>query len=195
MNIKKIGQKLLSKFGLRITRIPRFINPIAPFDLLELAIENEIIKKSNTFYFIHIGLNNYHTSLSLASVVRKFRLKGCIIDYFDQPHNKRESTLFDQSQLDFLEIKRDNNCPPTPAGIIAILPKKPISVLSLGGTSINCSHIEAIFSSGLYPPIINLDRTEIISEIIYSFKMTLLDNRYRFIDVGTDTICLRLTRD
>jgi FkbM family methyltransferase len=51
------------------------------------------------------------------------------------------------------------------------------------------------FSCGLYPPVIQYEWTEMPPARRHQLKMALLDNGYRFIDVGADTICLRLERD
>ncbi|MCI5117039.1 MAG: hypothetical protein D3913_03595 [Candidatus Electrothrix sp. LOE1_4_5] len=51
--------------------------------------------------------------------------------------------------------------------------------------------IKNAFQAGLYPPIIHYEWTEMSIERRYLLKMKLLDNGYRFIDVGADTVCVR----
>ncbi len=195
MALKTLAQRLFTKAGLRVTRIPQFINPIAPFDLLELAVERELLKRDGDFYFVHFGFPDPAPGLSMAFVVRKFGLRGCIVGSAKPHHDQPETMSFDPLKFDFVELEFEQDRLPSMAGMIANLPAKPISLLSLRAFSHNKSLVGAAFDADLYPPIINLERTEMNSETIHSLKITLLDNGYRFIDVGVDTICLRLESD
>lgn len=170
MWLKQFPKKALARLGLRLCRLPKFSDPIAPFDLLELAVERALLRGEPDFYFIHFGFPDQAPGVSFGGTVRKFGLRG-----------------------------RTVHCPrggaPSPAKLIASLPAKPPALLSLGVADNNHALVGAAFDAGLRPPIINLERGAMSPAQTHSLKLRLLDNGYRFIDVGADSVCLRLERD
>ena len=56
--VREAVQKILFHFGLRLTRIPPYVDPVAPFDALELVVQLQLCKEKETFYFVQIGAND-----------------------------------------------------------------------------------------------------------------------------------------
>jgi hypothetical protein len=74
---------------------------------------------------------------------------------------------------------------------IDALPVQKISMLFIDTEGSDDEIIGSAFRAGIYPPIIHYEWTEMSIERRYLLKMKLLDNGYRFIDVGADTVCMR----
>lgn len=74
----------------------------------------------------------------------------------------------------------------------ADLPVQHISMLYVGAEGIDDKIISSAFATGVFPPLINYEWTEMPVERRCDLKMKLLDHGYRFIDVGADTVCLRV---
>jgi hypothetical protein len=55
MYLKILAQKIFAVFGLRLVRASRYVEPVAPFDVLELAVRVQLFKKEDDFYFVQIG--------------------------------------------------------------------------------------------------------------------------------------------
>jgi hypothetical protein len=100
--MKEMIQYIISKFGARIARIPQFVEPMMPFDVLELAIERQLTIEGSRFYFVRVGANDGAKNDSLNRVMRKLTLRGCLIEPAEDVSNKIGNNYQDQSQLDFL---------------------------------------------------------------------------------------------
>jgi hypothetical protein len=81
------------------------------------------------------------------------------------------------------------------SSLLSSINSSSISLLYIDSESSNDKIVYNAFSSGLYPPIIHYEWTEISPKRRHHLKMTLLDNGYRFINVGAHTICLRSNCD
>jgi len=75
---------------------------------------------------------------------------------------------------------------------LADLPVGEISMLYVDTEGSDDKIIVSVFAAGLFPPLINYEWTEMPLKRRYDLKMKLLDHGYRFIDVGDDTVCLRV---
>lgn len=239
--IRRILQKILAYFGLRIIRIQKYIEPIAPFEVLDMAIQLQLTKDRDTFYFIQIGANDGVMSDSLNPLIRKYALCGCLVEPMEDVFEDLKRNYSDQPQLDFRnvmigdhdgigEIYRFKRDAPVPAeffhglarqdpeyirkrakttglqghiesiqckmqtfeSLMADLPAKRISMLYIDTEGSDDKIIDAAFRAGIFPPIINYEWTEMPLERRYALKMKLLDHGYRFIDIGADTVCLRI---
>ncbi|MFT6372361.1 MAG: FkbM family methyltransferase [Gammaproteobacteria bacterium] len=238
--MKKLLQKILSKFGLRLSRIPIYIDPVAPFSLLEMAIKLQLDKEKKEFYFLQIGANDGILADALNPIIRKYRLPGCLVEPMRDVYKDLKMNYVDQKQLDFRNVmvshkngigtmyrfRRDAELPASfyhglaredsdyifkrakAAGLthlveslevksetfdtlIDSLAVKHISLLFIDTEGSDDGIIEAAFESGIFPPIINYEWTEMTPQRRYLLKMKLLDHGYRFIDNGADTICMR----
>lgn len=75
--------------------------------------------------------------------------------------------------------------------LMATLPADRISLLHVDTDGSDDLIIEAAFEASIFPNIINYGWTEMSAERRFLLKMRLLDNGYRFIDIGADTVCMR----
>ena len=238
--VKAIVQKIFFYFGIRLTRIPRFVDPVAPFDALELAVQFQLIKEKETFYFVQIGANDGVLADSLNPLIRKYGLHGCLVEPMKDVFRDLKNNYSDQPQLDFRavmigssddtgEIYRFKRDAPVPANFfhglaradknyiqkraeavglpdmyerlecvmqtfstfMLTLPVRKISMLYIDTEGSGDQIIEAAFESGIFPAIINYEWSEMSTERRFLLKMKLLDNGYRFIDIGADTVCIR----
>ncbi len=158
--LKTVFQKALAFLGLRLVRTSRYVEPVAPFDVLELAVLVQLFKKEDDFYFVQIGADDGVPADTLNSLIRKYRLRGCC-------------------QMETFE------------SFIDALPVQKISMLFIDTEGSDDKIIGRAFQAGIYPSIIHYEWTEMSIERRYLLKVKLLDNGYRFIDVGADTVCVR----
>ena len=242
MNLKKVAHNLLRKLGFRLTRIT-VCEPVAPFDILDIAVQAQLVKEGPDFYFLQIGANDKVLADSLNPLIKKHGLRGCLVEPMYDFYQDLMKNYSDQQQLDFRncmisdsngfgEIHRFKRDLPVPSFFYGLaredseyirrpaisegvedyiesievrqqtfsslldgLPTKNISLLYLDTEGSDDKIIYYAFSAGLYPSIIQYEWSEMSPERRYQLKMMLLDNGYRFIDVGADTICLRLEGD
>jgi len=238
--IKKILQNILARFGLRLVRVQPYVDPVAPFDALELAVQTRLLKEQNAFYFVQIGANDGVLADSLNPLIRKYGLRGCLVEPMRDVFSDLVKNYADQPQLDFRSVmigntdgvgkiyrfKRDAPVPAeffhglartdsnyiqqraesvglhdsyesvecsmqTFRTFLTTLPTSNISMLYIDTEGSDDQVIEAAFEAGVFPAIINYEWSEMSAERRYLLKMRLLDNGYRFIDIGADTVCLR----
>ena len=52
--------------------------------------------------------------------------------------------------------------------------------------------LDAAFRAGVFPDVINYEWTEMPLRRRCALKLGLLNRGYRFVDVGADTVCLRV---
>ena len=100
MNLKVIAQNLLKQFGLRLSRIT-VPEPVAPFDVLDVVIQARLKKESQDFYFIQIGANDGVLADSLNPLIRKYGLRGCLVEPMKDFYKDLINNYSDQPQLDF----------------------------------------------------------------------------------------------
>jgi hypothetical protein len=165
--LKNRIQKVFSYFGVKIVRICQYIEPVAPFNVLELAVLRQLSEDKETFYFLKIGADDRALPDTLDQLRRKHSLRGSIVP----------------SDLDCDSQSFDK--------FISTLPETKISLLHIDADEAAEKAIYKVLAVGLFPEIINFGWTSISDEKRFSLKMMLLDNRYRFIDVGEDTVCVR----
>jgi len=242
--MKQLLQKLLSRVGLRLVRARSFVDPIAPFDALELAVRAELSRAGESFYFMKVGANDGMLAGSLNLLIRKYGLRGCLVGPDHAALSALEDQLSDQPRLDFRAVGigelggkgplRSPNAAgvgvgagffdplpgvdrepvlakaaSSPAGqqengprgevrsfteLMATLPADRISLLYVDTDGSDDQIIEAALEASVFPDIIHYGWTEMSAERRFLLKMRLLDNGYRFIDVGADTVCLREER-
>jgi len=51
-----------------------------PFNVFELALLKIIVDKGEQFYFVQIGANDGVIADSLNPLIRKYRLRGCLVE-------------------------------------------------------------------------------------------------------------------
>ncbi len=241
--LKASINKTLSMAGLRMSKIPKDIDPIAPFDLLELAVQAALSGDQKNFYFVQIGANDGIMHDTLNRVIRKFELNGCLIEPMPDVFEQLVRNYQDQPQLQFLNcmitdelgiqtISRFRRDAPVPAefyhglarsdrdyiegrarqvgledfvetiqcpamtfaDLVAELPGRDIGLLYIDTEGSDDKIIYSAFAAGVYPAIINYEWTEMSAARRRALKLRLLDGGYRFIDVGADTVCLRVDR-
>jgi FkbM family methyltransferase len=242
MNLKKVIQNLLGKFGFRLSRI-NVPDPVAPFDVLDVVIQARLKKEGADFYFIQMGAHDGVLADSLNSLIRRYSLQGFLVEpmknfyedlinnYSDQPQLVFKKKMISESDgygeihrfkrdapvLDFFHrlargdfqyikkraisegledhietIKIENQTFPS---LLKSPDTKSVSLLYVDTEGSEDKIIYSAFSCGLYPPVIQYEWTAMPPARRHQLKITLLDNGYRFVDVGADTICLRLERD
>jgi FkbM family methyltransferase len=236
-------QRVLSSAGLRLSRVPPCVEPVMPFDVLELALLKAISDEKQDFYFVQVGANDGLMNGSLNPLIRKYGLRGCLVEPMPAVFNMLKHNYRDQPQLDFRNVmigERDGDAPihrlkrddPVPyeffhglarqdtdyshkraksAGLenyidtvhcrmvtfeslMADLPVCHVSMLYVGTEGTDDQIVDAAFGADVFPPIINYECTEMPLERRCNLKMRLLDHGYRFIDVGADTVCLRVEK-
>ncbi|MCI5118210.1 MAG: hypothetical protein D3913_09660, partial [Candidatus Electrothrix sp. LOE1_4_5] len=104
MFLKTLAQKILAIFGLRLVRTSRYVEPVAPFDVLELAVRVQLFKKKDDFYFVQIGANDGVLADTLNPLIRKYRLHGCLVEPMKDVFNELKQNYSDQTQLDLREV-------------------------------------------------------------------------------------------
>ena len=235
------AQRLLGKIGLQVVRKPACVEPVMPFDILELAIVKLLSEKGDTFYFVQIGANDGVMNDFLNNLIRKYSLRGCLVEpmpdvYEDLKHNYR-----DQKQLEFRnvmigehtgtsEIYRFARNAPVPheffhglarsdkqyidqraksegleaftetvmckmvtfESFMGTLPVDHIGLLYVDTEGSDDRILDAAFRAGVFPDVINYEWTEMPLDRRCALKLSLLDHGYRFVDVGADTVCLRV---
>jgi hypothetical protein len=221
---KYLVQTLLAKIGLQLTRRSQYLEPLAPFDVLELALLRALTAEKSKFYFVKAGSNSGILASSLNLLIRKHGLRGCFVEPQEKVFDALKRHYSDQPQLDFrnvmigdqnIDMKRgDTECsarPPKTEGehafvgtvgcrmqtfecLVAELPQKQISMLYTDTDAEDDRIIEAAFRAGIFPPIINYRRIKMPGEQRFAIKMKLLDHGYRFIDIDADTVCLRIAK-
>jgi len=169
--LKNSLQKIFSYFGVKIVRISHFTDPVVPFDVLELAVQRQLFEDKETFYFVKIGANDGVLPDTLNQLRRKHSLRGCVVPSI------LDSSV--QSSKTFMSN----------------LPERKISLLHIDIDGAAEKVIDTVLDAGVFPEIINFGWTSILDEKRFSLKMKLLDNQYRFIDVGEETVCVRGNRE
>ena len=104
MYLKKIAQIFLSFFGVRLVRISHYVEPVAPFDVLELAVRVQLVEKEDDFYFIQIGANDGVLADTLNPLIKKYQLRGCLVEPMKDTFNDLKRNYSDQTQLDFRQV-------------------------------------------------------------------------------------------
>lgn len=169
--LKDSLQKIFSYFGVKIVRIRHYTDPVAPFDVLELAVQRQLFEDKESFYYVKIGANDGVIPDTLNLLRRKHSLRGCVVP-----------SILDNGLQSFKTF-------------MLTLPGRKISLLYIDIDEAAENVIDTVFDAGVFPEIINFGWTSILDEKRFSLKMKLLDNRYRFIDVGEDTVCVRGNRE
>lgn len=239
--LKPMIQNFLSMFGARLTRIPQYTVPEAPFDVIDMAIRLKMLERGGDFYFLQIGANDGVMHDTLNPLIRQYGLRGCLVEPMEDVFNDLKRNYSDQPQLIFRNVmigesdgvgnitrfKRDAPVPAsfyhglaredadyitkracaagldahvetveckvqTFGSLMASLSLSAISLLFIDTEGSDDKVIYSAFRAGVFPPIINYEWTEMPIERRYALKMKLLDHGYRFIDIGADTICLRI---
>lgn len=201
----RLTQRLLSNFDLRIARVSPCVEPLMPFDVLELAISYDLKEKDQEFFFVQVGASGGISDGVLGRLIRMYQLPGCFVAPADRVDTLKHS-FRDQPQIDFRGAVGDPHGAPSDLNeahgaaqpsilifqsFIAELPVKQISMLSIEGEGRDDEVIDAAFRAGIFPPIVNYEWTEMPVERRCELKMRLLDHGYRFIDVGSYTVCRR----
>lgn len=76
-------------------------------------------------------------------------------------------------------------------GILRGLASDEISLLYIDALDGADTIVNGVFEAGYYPRIISYEWTEMPPAKRFALKMRLLDNGYRFIDIGADVVCTR----
>jgi FkbM family methyltransferase len=214
-----------------------------PFDVLELALLKAISDEKQDFYFVQVGANDGLMHVSLNPLIRKYGLRGCLVEPMPAVFNMLKHNYRDQPQLEFRNVvigERDGDSPIhrlkrdapvaheflhglarqdsdyshkmaksvglenytdivhcrilTFESLLADLSTRHVSMLYVGTEGTDDKIVDAAFGADVFPPIINYGWTEMPLERRCNLKMRLLDYGYRFIDVGANTVCLRVER-
>jgi FkbM family methyltransferase len=215
-----------------------------PFDVLELALLKVLSYEKQDFYFVQVGANDGVMNDSLKPLVRKYGLRGCLVEPIPDVFNMLKHNYRDQPQLDFRNVmigERDGDAPTQPfkrdapvpheffhglarqdanyirtrakskglenytetvhcrmvtfESLMADLPVRHVSMLYVDTGASDDKIVDAAFGADVFPPIINYEWTEMPLERRCALKMRLLEHGYRFIDVGADTVCLRVENE
>jgi len=133
-----------------------------PFDVLELALLKGVAEEKQEFFFVQIGADKVMNG-PFRRLIRQYDLQGCALE----PITDVDSLL-------------------------ARLPDRHVSILCVSAEGSDDKIIDAAFRAGVFPPIINYEWTEMPVERRCELKLKLLDHGYRFVDIGSDTVCLRV---
>lgn len=238
--IKTIVQKLLGIFGMRIARKEIYPELSFPFEILDFVIHKYLSEK-NDLFFVQIGANDGVMSDKLNKFIRKYKLKGILVEPMPDVYQTLLLNYKDQQQLMFenCAIGRENKSVQIyrfkPGSKVPnefyhglsrldgnyireraqreglsdcieelVVPMwtfekliqkheiKEITLLYVDTEGYDKIVIESCFDAGKYPLIINYEWTEMSDKDNYELKMILLDNGYKFIDIGADTLCLKV---
>lgn len=238
--LKDAIQSALKPFNVKLARIPRHVLPVVPFDVFEYVLFKTLQDAGDAFRFIQVGANDGVLNDNLAPLIRKYRMRGCLVEPMADVFQRLKANYGDQPQLDFRQcmigsgsesgtiyrfkpdapvpaaffhglarqdssyiVKRAENeglsqyvekveCPMrTFAELYGELAYDRLDLLYVDTEGSDDAIVYQALEAGLRPAIINFEWTEMPLERNYRLKMKLLDEGYRFIDVGADTICVR----
>lgn len=239
--VKQAVQNILKPFGAQLARVPKAVEPVLPFDVLEALIFKELARLGDDFYFIQVGANDGVLNDFLNPLIRKYQLKGCLVEPMPDVFELLRKNYADQPQLDFRNVligdangtgtihrfkrgaavpadfyhglaRQDGNyieararqhglgdaveaiyCPMQDFGaLLDSLPTRNIALLYVDTEGSDDQVVLAALSAGLHPAIIQYEWTEMPVERRAALKQRLLEFGYRFLDVGADTVCLRV---
>lgn len=97
-------QSLLKRFGIRMTRVPKCVEPVAPFALLDVVIGDQFARSGDAFYFIQVGANDGILADNLNPLIRKHRLRGCLVEPMPDTFERLKANYADQTQLVFRNV-------------------------------------------------------------------------------------------
>lgn len=97
-------QRFLACFGVRIARIPTHIEPVMPFDVLELATAKLAAELGDNFYFVQIGANDGILNDFLRPLIQKYHLKGCLVEPMEDVYHLLQRNYAGQPGLEFRNI-------------------------------------------------------------------------------------------
>lgn len=235
------AQRLLGKIGLQVVRKPACVEPIMPFDILELGLAKILAERGDNFYFVQIGANDGVLNDFLNKLIRKYGLRGCMVEPMPDVYEALKHNYRDQHQLEFrnvmigdrdgvAEIYRFARDAPVPheffhglarsdakyiadrakaegleafteavvcqmvtfETFMATLPVDHLSLLYVDTEGSDDMVLESAFRAGVFPDLINYEWTEMPLRRRCALKLGLLNRGYRFVDVGADTVCLRV---
>lgn len=73
-----------------------------PFDVFELVLFRELDKFGSDFYFLQVGANDGVMNDSLNPLIRRYGLKGCLVEPLPDIFSELVKNYHDQPQLTFL---------------------------------------------------------------------------------------------
>jgi hypothetical protein len=239
--LKKIIQTFLRIFNLKLVKLKTHVLPEIPFDLFEYVLVKVLHDIGPSFRFVQIGANDTQMDSNFLSLVRNYKITGCLVEHKPEIFERQRSIYFDQPQIFIsnINIYSTGNAEKTVCLksnnkfkiAIKFIEKKVFGV-SFGkhsqDTQINdlvkngnievevqtlkklCqdlqydklhllyvkskidsdSFIYKALDEKICPLIIKYEWTEMGLAQNYKLKMRLLDEGYRFIDVGADTVCV-----
>lgn len=238
--LKSIIQSFLARFNIRIARIPTHVIPSMPFNVLEYVVAKLVNEVGTSFRFIQVGANDGVLCDNLAPIIRKYNIRGCLVEPLPDVFDRLKINYKDQPQLEFSNVLiGSENCPgviyrfkpnsPVPHDFYHGLARQDISYIRRRAASVGlsdqieeirvavrsfeslyqdlnyeCLHLLYIDTEGMddmvvyqaldakiYPFVIVYEWSEIDLARNFQLKLRLLDEGYRFIDIGADTICVR----
>lgn len=123
----------------------------------------------------------------------RLNLKKMFTDFFYRTvHRVLSSNLSQDTKINYSEKIEDVECKVhTLKKLYEDLNYDNLHLLYLKSKIDSDEFIYQALDANLYPVIINYECTEMNSAQNYKLKMRLLDEGYRFIDVGAETLCVR----
>ena len=237
---KLLVQNSLGILNLKLVRIPSYVMPEIPFDLFECVLIKVLLETRSSFRFIQVRANDSRVDDEFSSLIRRYKMTGCLVEYSpyvfeqlrlnysDQPQitvskivlNTKKSTTENKkfkskksaiadffqrivlrfsssnlrldSPINNLKKIENNECITHNLNkIYEDLNYDNLHLLYLKSNNYNDELIYQVLNEKLYPLIINYEWTEMDSRQNYQLKMRLLDEGYRFINVGSETLCVR----
>ena len=238
--IKTIIQSILSKFGIKVVRIPYHVMPTMPFELFEYVVAKTCYEVGLAFRFIRIGANDIPVFDNFEALVRKYNITGCFVEATSDVLERLKSRYQDQTQLTFIKTfigpaestEEINKLQPNPRDsndfsqglgckesenikkcatdknfadqfgvcsrdvrslneLYEELKYQDLHLLYIDGNGSDDFIVYQALDAKIYPAIINYDWTKMDLARNYQLKMRLLDEGYRFLDVGCKSICVR----
>lgn len=220
--VKKAVQKGLGSLGLRLGRIAACVEPIMPFDVLELAIESALRRLGpDVFYFIHVRANDGILNDFLNPLIRRLELRGCIIEPLPDSKIPRENSavwpqlefrivmfvdsdersIISRNGIDALEraaesrladeIEPGSGLGDTITTLLGSIGRPHVALFYIDTEGSEDAVIQSAFAAGMQPTIIQYEWTEMPLKRRCALKQILLAQGYRFIDVGSATLCVR----
>lgn len=96
-------QRGLGIIGVRLARVEPCIEPVKPFDVLELAIA-AALRRRDDFYFVQVGANDGILYDLLNPLIRRYGLAGCLVEPMPDVFEQLKKNYADQPLLDFRNI-------------------------------------------------------------------------------------------
>ena len=107
--IKQSIHSILKLFNIKVTRISSYDVPTLPFDLFEHVLVKVLHETGPSFRFIQVGANDYLMDGKFSSLIRKYKISGCLVEHIPYYFERLKLNYSDQPQITLCNIMVNTN--------------------------------------------------------------------------------------